>query len=384
MIAAPLRLSRERIAMYATLLTAICLVQVKFVVAQGFGDWSSFWSAGATAGTADLLDPHNHIAWQTAHHLPTTIFPYLPGTAWFLVPFTPFSLPVGYGLNFLLMALITIGAGMLAARIYSMPPALTTILLFAWAPVTAALSTGQNSPVGLLLSLAAIFGIVANSSVIAGVAAGLLLYKFPYALPFVILFALRRNARALALVVLFAAIWYVLSVAATAGDWNWPQHYASALHAYLGPDARYNAVKAISIPSLLMRGGMDQTIAIIAGAAIFAMAIPLLVRMPLLEAASFTPLLALAASPHVLPYDLALAAPAVFYLMTHASEPLRTRLICVLYLLAPLWLLSGVLRFDVLAIICDGLAIAWILKGYNESTPRRHFDIADTRNRGKA
>jgi hypothetical protein len=103
-----------------------------------------------------------------------------------------------------------------------------------------------------------------------------------------------------------------------------------------------------------------------------------------IEACSLALLAGLAASPHTLPYDLALALPAVFFLMTHMREPLRTRVICMLYLIAPLWLLSGILHFDVLAVICDGLAIAWIWKGYNEPAPGTDFDIAHSRNRSEA
>jgi Glycosyltransferase family 87 len=370
--------------MYGVLLIAICLVQVRFVVAQGFGDWSSFWSAAATVGTPDLLDPHRHILWQRLHHIPTTIFPYLPATAWLLLPFKFVPLGVGYALNFVVMAAATIAAGIIASRIYRVQGSIASILLFAWAPVIAALSTAQNSPIGMLLEFAAILGIVGNSAAIAGLAVGLLLYKVTYAAPFVVFFLVRRNMRALVIVVLCAALWYLLSVAATAGDWGWPSRYVAALQGYFGPDARYNAAKAISVPSLLMRFDISGTVAILLGLALFGLAVPLLIRMPLLEAASFTPLAALAASPHVLPYDLALAAPALFYIMTHTAEPFRTRLVCAVYVIAPLWLLSGVLHFDILAIVCDGLAVAWIAKGYNESTSGTHFDIADPRDRSKA
>jgi len=383
-IAAPLRLSRDRVLLYGALLAAVCLVQVRFVVAQGFGDWSAFWSAGATAGTPNLLDPSKHTAWQTAHHLLTTVFPYLPGAAWFWFPFKPLSLSAGYFVNLILMAAAIVIAGGIAARVYAIRSDIATILVFAWAPVTAALATGQNSPAALVIALIAILGLSSGMPLMAGFAVGALLYKLPYALPLILLLIARRNIAALAVTFACAILWYVLSVAATAGDWNWPAHYLGALQAYFGPDARFNAVKTVGIPSLLMRAGISAPIAALAGAALFAVAVPLLVRRPLLEAAALALLAGLAASPHTLPYDLALALPALFYLVTHLAEPLRTRLICALYLIAPLWLLSGVLHFDVLAVICDGLTIAWILKGYDEPAPGTNLDIADPRNRSEA
>lgn len=382
MTPSPLRLSRERIVLYASVLIVLCLIQVRFVIAQHFGDWSAFWAAGATAGTPDLLDPQRHGAWLAAHHMLRTIFPYLPGAAWFWYPVRGLSLAAGYACSFALMALAAFGAAILAARAYPFPRLVAVMLTFAWAPVIAALATGQNSPLGLLLTMCAVTAAALQAPLAAGLAAGALLYKLPYAIPFVLLFAVRRDVRALAMVALCAIAWYFISVAATGGDWSWPSHYVSALHGYFGADFRYNADKSLSIPAMLMRVGVSPTLAFAAGAAIFAIALPLLARVPLLEAASFAPLIALASNSHTLPYDAALALPALFYLMTNAAEPLRTRLICALYLAAPLWLLSGVFHFDVLAVLCDGLALLWILKGYHESTARSHLRIADSRDRG--
>ena len=382
MTASPLRLSRERIVLYGSALIVLCLIQVRFVAAQHFGDWSAFWAAGATAGTADLLDPQRHGVWLAAHHLLRTIFPYLPGAAWFWYPFRALSLGAGYACSFVLMAAAAFGAAMLAARTYALPRSVTAVLTFAWAPLIAALATGQNSPLGLLLTMCAIAASVLQAPLAAGLAAGVLLYKLPYAIPFVLLFAVRRNVRALAMVALCAIAWYFISVSATGGDWSWPSHYLAALHGYFGADFRYNADKSLSIPAMLMRAGISPTLAFAAGAAIFAIALPLLARLPVLEAASFAPLIALACNSHTLPYDAALALPALFYLMTTAAELWRTRLICALYLAAPLWLLSGVFHFDVLAVLCDGLALSWIVKGYYESTARSHLRIADSRDRG--
>lgn len=384
MIASPLRLSRDRIVLYGTLLTAACLMQVRFVVAQGFGDWSAFWAAGSTVGTADLLDPHRHAAWQLAHHVLTTIFPYLPGYAWVLLPVRPLSLGAGYALNFALMILATALSAAIAARVYRLSFGLAAALSFAWAPTIAAMATGQNAPLGLLLETIAIAALASDSWVVCGLATGLLLYKLPYALPLLVLLAVRGHWRALALAAACAGAWFVASAAATVWDWQWPMHYVDALRTYTGPDAHYNAIKAVSIPQLLLRAGVSVRAAMLAGTALFVLCLPLLRRGPVLAAASLTPLLGLALGPHTLPYDLAVVLPAIFYAATRLEEPLRTRLLCAIYLLAPFWLLSGVLRFDVLAVICQGLLVLWLMKGLHEPASGRHLRIAHTGNRRQA
>ncbi|HZZ64236.1 MAG TPA: glycosyltransferase family 87 protein [Candidatus Baltobacteraceae bacterium] len=384
MIEAPLRIGRDRALLYGTALILLCLTQVRFVVAQGFGDWSAFWAAGATAGTMDLLDPQRHAIWQTAHQLPTTIFPYLPAVAWLYFPFKPLSIPAGYAANFLLMSLLAALGAVIAARVYLLRLEFTMLATFAWPPVVAALSTGQNSPLGLAGAMCAVWGIAGESALIAGLSIGLLLYKFTYAVPFIVLCLLRKQWRALGVVFVCAAAWYLASAGATAGDWLWPQHYVAALHGYFAADAQHNAVKAISLPGLLLRAGVAAPLAFCAGAALFAAALPALIRSNLLEAASFAPLVGLAANPHTQPYDAVLALPAIVYFATHAAEPWRTRVVAAIYVLAPLWLLSGVLRFDVLAILCDVPVLLWLLKGYDESTSRPYIGIADSGDRSQA
>lgn len=381
MTAAPLRISAERVAMYAAALAALCLVQVRFVVEQNFGDWSAFWAAGSTAGTAQLLDPRLHAAWMHRHHLLATIFPYLPGAAWLLLPFKHLSLGEGYAANFAVMLLCAAGAAAIASRAFGLPRLSAFALAFAWAPLLAAPATGQNSPLALLLATAATAALIAGNETAAGLAAGALLYKWPYAAAFIALFVLRGQYRALAVSALCAAAWYAASVAATGGDWHWPLQYAGALHGYFAADARMNAEKAAGLPALLMRAGVPASAAILAGALLALAALPLLARAPLAQAAPASLLVALAAGPHTLPYDLALMLPAIWYFAARGQEPLRTRIICGIYLLAPLWLLSGVVHFDVLAPLCVGAALCWIAKGYNESKGPGHLRLADSGDR---
>ncbi|HET7815123.1 MAG TPA: glycosyltransferase 87 family protein, partial [Candidatus Baltobacteraceae bacterium] len=242
----------RRLYLYGAGLTILCLAQVRFVVAQNFGDWSAFQSAGATVGTRALLDPVLHARWQSAHHVAQSTFPYLPGAAWALVPFAHLPAAAGYAINFVLMAAAALAAALLAAKIYNLPRDVTAVTAFAWAPLVAGLATGQNAPMGLLLCVCAIAGLARRSSLVVGLACGALLYKPLFALPLLLLLAVRREWRALGIAAVCGGMWYLLGVAATAGQWTWPVQYASAIRGYALHDFHINAVKAIGIPQLLM------------------------------------------------------------------------------------------------------------------------------------
>ena len=356
---APLALSTERVVLYACGLTLLCLAQIKLVLNQRFGDWTVFWSAGATVGTEQLLNAHKHADWQAAHHLQLSPFVYLPGAAWLFLPFKYLSAIEGYALNAAIMFAALICGGVICARIYALPKWFGALAVLAWAPSIAGVTTGQISPVGLLLTSLAILGIVERSPWMAGIFAGLLLYKPPYALPFLLLFVVRREWRALAVSAAVAVVWYAASVTATGGDAQWPIHYVRTVQAYFGPDFAFNGGKAVSIPALLLHARAPLAVATAVSLIIFFSAVPLLMRRPLLEAASMAPLLGLVANPHTWPYDAVLALPALFYLMKHLPERPRTTVVCGLYLIAPLWFFTPILHFDVLAILCNGLFVYW-------------------------
>jgi hypothetical protein len=72
-------------------------------------------------------------------------------------------------------------------------------------------------------------------------------------------------------------------------------------------------------------------------------------------------LVGLAASPHAWPYDAAVALPAAFWVMTEVAEPWRTRIIVGAFAVAPLWLASNVIHFDLLALVIVGAAIVWLV-----------------------
>ena len=368
-----LRIGKDRVRLYGVGLALIGLSQLRFVSSVGhYWDWVDFYVAGATVGTRALLDPAAHAAWGAAHQLPVTAFAYTPGFAWVLAPAAHLSIPWGFVLNAVLMSALTIVAAILAARVYSLDRAQATYMTIGWAPVTAAVVTGQNSPLGLLLSLVAIDGLERDSALRAGLAVGALGYKPTYVLPFGLLLLLYRKWKALAVVAACGAAWYALSAYAAGGDWTWPRPYLESLASYVGPDFAYNRAKAVSLPGVLMLAGMSSSVAFALGLALLAGGLAWLrVRgASLAKAASLAGAIAVATSPHAWPYDAAIALPALFWVAANEPEPGRTRGIVWAYAIAPMWLAAHWLGFDPFAIVVIGGAGWLVARGENDRKKR--------------
>lgn len=356
-----LRIGKERVRLYGVGLFLIGMSQMRFVKSVGhFWDWLDFYIAGAMAGSRALLDPVAHAAWGQAHHLPVTAFVYMPGFAWILVPAAHVSLAWGFMLNAILMLASSWLAALVAARVYQLPRSFSLLTILAWAPTTAAVVTAQNSPVGTLLSLAAVLGFARDEALLTGASIGALMYKPTYALPFILLLPVFRRWKAFAVVCACGVVWYVVSVLAAGGDWLWPISYLRSLTGYVGPDFMGNRFKAVSLPGLLMLVGTPHMIAFAAGLALLLAGVLAMRRVSPLEAASMAGLVGLAASPHAWPYDGAVALPAIFWVIAAVAEPWRTRAIVAAFSVAPLWLASNVLHLDLLAFVIVGGAIAWI------------------------
>ncbi len=360
-----LRIGRDRVRLYGIGLALIGLSQLRFVSSVGhYWDWVDFYVAGATAGTRALLDPSAHAAWGVAHKIPVTAFAYMPGFAWVLAPAAHLSIPWGFGLNAVVMAVLALVAALLAARVYSVDRAQAIYMTIGWAPVTAAIVTGQNSPLALVLSLVAIEGLARDDAVRAGLAVGALAYKPTYAVAFGVLLLAYRKWKAVGVVVACGAVWYVVSAYAAGGDWMWPRAYLQSLAEYVGPDFAYNRYKAVSVPGVLMLAGVSAGVAFGVGVALLVGAfVWLRVRgVGVVEAASLTGAIAVATSPHAWPYDAAIALPALFWVASNGEEPGRTRGIVLAYAIAPLWLASHALGVDPFAVVVIG-GTGWLLAG---------------------
>ena len=346
----PLRIGTERVRLYGVGLFLIGLTQLRAVASEGrFWDWLDFQIAGLTVGTRALLDPVARAAWGAAHSVATTAFAYMPGYAWLL--YAPARLPTGWGfaINAVAMLFVCLGAAIVASRAYGLHQRFALLAILAWAPTTGAILTGQNSPIGLLLWLMATQALAAEREAAAGFFAGLLLYKPTYAIPLGVLLLVKGKWKAIGGAALCGIVWYALSAAAAGGDWRWPVMYLKSIGGYVAVDFEYNAPKAVSLPGLLMRAGVATNAAFLTGMVLLAGAAWRVRRRPIVDAMSAMAVVGVATSPHAWPYDAVLALPALFWVMAKIDEPRRTRWIVASYALAPLWLLSHLLRVDFLA-----------------------------------
>ena len=345
-----LRIGNERVRLYGVGLFLIGLAQLRVVASEGhFWDWPDFQIAGLTAGTRALLDPVARAAWGSAHNVATTAFAYMPGYAWLL--YAPAHLPTawGFAINAAAMLAVCYAAATVAAKVYSIERSFALLAILAWAPTTAAILTGQNSPIGLLLWLAATLALASQRDAFAGLFAGLLLYKPTYAIPLGLFLLFRRNWTAIGVAALCGLGWYVTSALAAGNDWLWPSMYLKSLSGYVGTDFAYNAPKAVSLPGLLMRVGVSSGAAFGIGMVLLILAAWRMRSRPIVEAMSAMAIVGVATSPHAWPYDAVLALPAMLWIVAEMAEPRRTRWIAASYALAPTWLLSHVFGIDLLA-----------------------------------
>lgn len=375
-ITAPLRVSPDRILMYGLVLAVA--VSLPFILQWRWfhdvayvGDLGNFWSAGATVGTTALTHLSEHYAWQKAHGLNGIPFIYLPGFAWVYWPLAKMPLMVALVVEEVTMAILFAIAAALIARVYRFPLYFALVAVFAWGPAVNTIELGQNTGLGLLLSMAGILALVEERDALAGVFIGLLLYKPTEALPLVLLLALRRKWRALLAVLACAAGWYLASVAATGGDWGWFATYTRTLNEYYSIGVAPGYWKAFTLPTLLLAIGAPFGVAVAGGAALLALSIPPAMRARLIEASSMILVVGLAASVYAWPYEAALLLPGLCFAMTSIAEPWRTPIIVGAYIVGSLGMIVPHGGHS-LALICVGGAVWWLGAWYTRQAPLRH------------
>jgi hypothetical protein len=175
------------------------------------------------------------------------------------------------------------------------------------------------------------------------------------------LLLVRREWRAAGAAAAIGVGWYVAGFTATQGNWIWPIDYAHMIGGYFVEDFSRYAIAGMTLPAMLMRAGITPMAASIAGLLLLAIGLSYVRRTPVLEAASMTGLLALAASPHAWGYDAALVLPSLFFAMTVLHEPVRTRVMVVAYVLAALQVFMTIeFAFNPLAIVVLGGTLWWL------------------------
>jgi len=355
-----LSLPPRRVRLWAVALAVIGLVPVDTALINGGSDWTAFWSAGATVGTQDLVDPARHIAWQSAHGVAMVDWPYPPAVAYLYAPFALVPIWLGFVINAAIMLGLVGLAGYLAARIFDLPPRLAVLLAFAWTPSTAGAVIGQNAPLAVFLALWAIDALRRDEQLEAGLACGLMMYKPSLAVPLIGLLMLRRLWRSVAVAGVVVAAGYLISVPAAAGDWGWPAAWWNGLQPWLAQNLIGNADKAISIPGLI---GRLQTGAIpdLVAAALVLLSLRGLVRAPIVEAASAACLLTLAIGPRVWGYEAGLMLPILAWAIAGGlREPWRTRLVFLVVPLGLCWLVSYYTVVSGLALVVAAATAMWL------------------------
>ncbi len=364
-VAQALRLGAGRVRLWGIGLFVMGVVPIIGAPLNHWHDWSAIWAAGATVGGTDLVDAGRHVAWQEAHQLPAAFWAYPPASAWLFWPLAQLPIDISFWVETGLMVLCLAAAGALAARVYGLTPELAILASLAWAPSTASIVTGQNAPFALLLAMVAIWGLASGRPWVAGLAAGLLWYKPTLALGFVGLFLVRARWRELAVVLAAGGVAFLLSVAASGGDWGWLSVWLDGARTWLPADAARNADKAISLPGLIGRlplpGGVATLLPLAGGAALALAAVPGLRRAPIAEAAAAACLIGLAAGPRSWGYDAALVFPFMCWVLAGGlSEPSRTRVIVAAYLGSLLWLFSWLTQLSAVAVVVLAAAAWWI------------------------
>ena len=329
-------------------------------------DINHFYAGGRTVGTPALVDPALHRAWMEVHGRGVAGWVYPAGAAWLFLPISLWSEEVCFWLNALVMMGCVAVASGLAARIYGLDWRVALLMAFAWTPSMGPALAGQNAALALLFAMIAIAGLRrggAAGDALAGLGVGLMLYKPTLALPLLGLLVLRLRWRALVVVALAAAGWYLAGVAAAAGDWGWPHIWLSELNAWYASDTAFNVVRQISTTGLLEGYGAPALLTIGVGLGLVGLALPRLIRAPLPEAAAGALLIGLAASPHALNYDGALMLPVLLWAVgagrTGLAEPWRTRLVVAACVVAPVWMVSNRIGLSVLAPLVLAGTVIW-------------------------
>jgi hypothetical protein len=356
-----LRIGAGRVRLWGLGLFAMGVVPIVGAPINHFHDWTAWGWGGAPARGPDLVDAGRHVAWQQAHDLPAAFWAYPPASAWLIWPLAQLPLDVSFWIQAALMVACLLGAGMLAARVFGLTPQLAVLASLAWAPSTASIVTGQNAPFALVLAMVAIWALATDRPWLAGLAAAVLWYKPTLALGFVGLFLVRGRWRELAVAVAGGGVVFLLSVAASGGDWRWLSTWLDGAQLWLPADAARNADKAISLPGLLARLPMPGFVPVLGGAALAVAAIPGLRRANIVEAAAAACLLGLAAGPRSWGYDGALAFPFMCWVLAGGvGEPSRTRVVVAAYLATLLWMFSWLIQFSTVAVVVLVAAVWWV------------------------
>jgi hypothetical protein len=347
--------------------------------ARGWLDFSAFYAAGALAFGPQVLDLGAIAAFQAARGLPNTPFLYPPALAIAYVPLASLPYDLAAAFHVALQALALLAAALLASRVYGLPRSWTVIGAFAWAPAAAAVVSGQNSAVLLLLAMGGALAVQRGTiaSVAAGTLWGLAAYRPHLGLPLSGLAAWRRAWIVTAAACLILGAQYALGIVATGGQLDWPARWLSTVGAETAVDFRDQGWQAIGLPGILGRLSLAGSApGSLLGPALLGYLIGALVILSALRelrmwdagrAIALAFALALFAGPRGFTYDGTLLLPAVAVVARAGLErgwPWSSRwLLATAYGLALAWPLGTLLRVSPLALVVLGAPFVLLGRG---------------------
>ena len=327
-------------------------------------DFPQFWYAGQLVGTPTLIDPASQQAWMIAHHYEVFQFLYPPGTAWLYWPIGWLPIAAAFWVQAAAVVAIGFAAAWVAARAFDLDTRVAIVATLAWTPVLGSAAVGHLESLGLLLALVAIWALRNDRDLIAGLAVGGVLFKPTLALALLAILVLRLRWRAWFGVAIVAFGWYLLGVAGSAGDWLWPKDWLVLTAPYFDMDLAHNVNKTIGIPELVAGHGAPAWLGYGLAAAVALVALPRLLRAPIVEAAAAACLVGLLVSPHSLSYEAVMALPFLLWMLgttgSGIAEPWRTWLLIPVYVAAQLFVITPYLGFSVFVVIVAVLAAVWI------------------------
>lgn len=305
------------------------------------GDFAAFFAAGdlvldAPGIDADgLFDPEAQFAAQ-APVLPddrdgNLYFAY---PAFFVVPYVGLA-ALGFGGSYLVHT--SLMAAALAAAVALVRPMSTVVrnhpveafaVALTFFPLFRGVTGGQNTALSLLLVVAIWRSLHDGREVSAGVAAALLLFKPPLALPFLAALVLARRWRAVAAAAGTGAVLYLVGAAVT--DPSWPARWLEAIRYLDRVDTPFNVHNFVSVPGAAEAVfGIDSVAATVVGFGLALVAVAVVSWAWWREAGELATRIALTTagalviSPHALYYDAGLLVVVAVGLLTHVPASSR-------------------------------------------------------------
>ena len=302
------------------------------------GDYPSFYAAGKLV----LEDPG--LAAERFYDPPRQFLaqePFLPsnadGNLYFAYPaffVGPFALlaAAGFTTSYLLSVVLMVGAVAIAFRI--LEPCSATLrthrveaiaVALTFFPLFRGVTGGQNTALSLLLFAVVWRGLHEDREVSVGIAAGLLLFKPPLALPLIGSLLLARRYRAVAASFATAVALYVLGAVLTSP--SWPAAWVDAVRYLDEVDTPFNVHNFVSLPGAAEAlFGIDSRVATLVGG-LLGLAVAVLTAWTWWRkdgdiglAMAVVVSGALLISPHALYYDAGLLVLVGLVLMDRRSE----------------------------------------------------------------